>query len=296
MDAVLACLARSDGSEAISDLLFANLWLFRRVHDYRLHAGPRPCISGKTYDGTCHLIPLFDLCGEAQPQLAALLREHGAECFYPVSGRTVAELDPTQWCSHVSRDDADYLFPAENFLLYRGSALNKKRNLAKQLRKNFSLSHQVYQQIHRTAALQVLRQWLADKLKSAGDADELACAEALSHAEQLGLKGFVHTANGEAAGFVLAQQLQPGVMVVRFAKGLDRFKGIYQHMFQHFCQHAEAELGEPVQWLNFEQDMGLANFRRTKLSYRPAALLPKYRVSPRQTGMNTKFKEQEAET
>jgi hypothetical protein len=37
-----------------------------------------------------------------------------------------------------------------------------------------------------------------------------------------------------------------------------------------------------VDWLNFEQDMGLANFRRTKLSYRPVALLSKFRVRLRE--------------
>jgi len=57
---------------------------------------------------------------------------------------------------------------------------------------------------------------------------------------------------------------------MRFAKGLDAFKGLYQHMFQHYCQAMPQ-----VAWLNFEQDLGLANFRRTKLSYKPAALLSK---------------------
>ena len=87
------------------------------------------------------------------------------------------------------------------------------------------------------------------------------------------MQGFLHRADGEPAGFVLAQPIQPGVWVMRFAKGLNRFKGIYQHMFQHFC------LGVPeVEWLNFEQDMGLASFRQTKLSYQPSALIPKFRV------------------
>jgi hypothetical protein len=47
-------------------------------------------------------------------------------------------------------------------------------------------------------------------------------------------------------------------------------------MFQH---HARSDPG--VRWLNFEQDLGLANFRQTKLSYQPAALLDKHRVNLR---------------
>jgi hypothetical protein len=72
---------------------------------------------------------------------------------------------------------------------------------------------------------------------------------------------------------VLVPPIQPGVWVIRFAKGLNRFNGIYQHMFQHFCT-AMPE----VQWHNFEQDLGLANLKRTKLSYQPSALLPKFRA------------------
>jgi len=78
-----------------------------------------------------------------------------------------------------------------------------------------------------------------------------------------------------AAGFLLAEELQAGVWVVRFAKGRVRFKGIAQYMFHHFAQAAP----RPAHWLNFEQDLGLANFRRTKLSYQPSVLLAKWRVS-----------------
>ena len=62
-------------------------------------------------------------------------------------------------------------------------------------------------------------------------------------------------------------------MVMRFSKGLDACKGLYQHMFQQFCRARPGLL-----WLNFQQDLGLANFRQTKLSYQPVALLEKFRA------------------
>ena len=65
---------------------------------------------------------------------------------------------------------------------------------------------------------------------------------------------------------------------MRFAKGLDSHAGIYPHMFQHFCQQFEARFGRPVRWLNFEQDMGIAGFRRSKRSYAPAAMVQKFRA------------------
>ncbi|EHP40884.1 hypothetical protein OR16_23403 [Cupriavidus basilensis OR16] len=88
------------------------------------------------------------------------------------------------------------------------------------------------------------------------------------------MEGFLYEVAGQPVGFVLAQEIRPAVFAMRFAKGLAAYKGIYQYMFHHFC----AAFPRPVAWLNFEQDMGLDNFRQTKLSYAPSALLPKFRV------------------
>jgi hypothetical protein len=68
------------------------------------------------------------------------------------------------------------------------------------------------------------------------------------------------------------------VDVIRFAKGLRRFQGVPQALFQHYARHRAATAQPPLKWLNFEQDLGLPNFRRTKMSYAPAALLDKHRA------------------
>lgn len=260
--------------QALSDLSFANLYLFRQVHDYRYRPGPWPCLSGRSYDGAAHLLPLFDLRRAPVSALRELL--HGAACFFPLSATQVQGLDPAVFEWSASRDDADYLYPAGQFRHYRGTALNKKRNLVSQLHAAHALSAQPYDASCAAAARTVLADWMAAKGKAPGQADEVACLQALELAQALGLQGFLYRADGEAAGFVLAQPLAPGVWAVRFAKGLARLKGIYQHMFQHLC------LARPdVQWLNFEQDLGIASLRKTKLSYQPALLLAKYRVSLR---------------
>jgi uncharacterized protein len=271
IDALLSALAAGQGEQALSDPLFSNLYLFRHAHDYRYRPGPLACIAGRTYDGASHLLPLFPLHDAPVEALRELLRGH--DCFYPLGESQVAALDPASFEWTSSRDDADYLYPADHFRHYRGTALNKKRNLVKQLLAAHTVTAEPCAVANIDAALAVLAAWMLAKGKAAGEADEVACAEALRQAPRLGLQGFLHRADGEPAGFVLAQPLQPGVWVMRFAKGLNRFKGIYQHMFQHFCGAMPQ-----VQWLNFEQDMGLAGFRKTKLSYQPSALIPKFRV------------------
>ena len=271
IDAALSALSSGHGERALSDPAFSNLYLFRHVHDYRFVPGSFACITGRTYDGARHVLPLFELQRAPVQAIRELLRGH--DFFYPLAQSQIDALDPAvfEWTS--SRDDADYLYPATHFRHYRGTALNKKRNLVKQLLSAHAVTAEPYATDRIGDALPLLAGWMKAKGKAAGEADEVACTEALQLAPRLGLQGFLHRVDGEPAGFVLAQRIQPGVWVIRFAKGLNRFKGIYQHMFQHFC-----EVMPEVQWLNFEQDMGLANFRRTKLSYQPSALIPKFRV------------------
>lgn len=272
IEPVLARLVRGMGERCLSDHAYSNLYLFRHVHDYCYLPGSHPCVSGLTYDGVRHLLPLFHLRDVPVPELRALLG--GFDCFYPLPRREVESLDPRVFVCSESRNDADYLYAGANFRDYRGAALGKKRNLMKQLLAAHKLRSRPYAPDLRDDALALLDGWMRDKRKDKGEADHVACSEALQHAQEFRFEGFVHYADSRPAGFLLAQEIQPAVFVVRFAKGLRAFKGIYQYMFHHFCARFE----RPVEWLNFEQDMGLANFRRSKLSYQPVSLLSKFRV------------------
>ena len=263
------------GEHALADVSADNLYLFREAHDYRFSAGDWPVVVGHTYDGTPHALPLFDLRAAPTEVLAHLLRQHG--CLYPLSA-----LQQQQWTkAHPGlqvdwtsvRDDADYVYAGPTFQTYAGR--HAKRNLVKQLLSNHSVVARPYSLACLGEALTVLQTWMADKRKQAGEADEGPCREALQRAPAWGWQGLMFWADGQPAGFILAEALQAGVWVMRFAKASTAFKGLPQYMFQSFCQDPAAR---QVDWLNFEQDLGLARFRQTKMSYRPTHLLTKYRA------------------
>lgn len=274
IDRLLAPLRAGLGRDCLSDLAFSNLYLFRHAHAYRYLPGPFPCVAGVTYDGVRHLLPLFDLARAPADAVAALLGD--GDCFFPIAAGTAARLDSRVYLSVQCEADADYLYPAENFRAYRGQLLRKKRGLMAQLLQSAPVQAQPLTPACLPDALDVLARWMRDKGKTPGEADELACREALMLADRFCLDGTVYYADREAIGFLLAQRMADGTAVMRFAKGVDARKGIYQYMFHHYCMQAAG-----LEWLNFEQDMGLPNFRRTKRSYQPAAMLAKHRVSLR---------------
>jgi hypothetical protein len=274
IDALLARLRAGSGDACLSDFAFSNLYLFRRAHAYRYLPGRYPCVAGLTYDGVRHLFPLFDLAAAPLPALRERLE--GYDCFFPVAERAAQRLSPEQFMLAASPDDADYLYPAENFRSYRGELLRKKRQLMQQLLDSAEVRAYPLTPARIEDASAVHACWLRDKGKAQGEADDAACRDALQLFERFGLDGMVYYARGEAIGFLLAQRLAPSLAVMRFAKGVDAYKGIYQYMFHQYC------VARPdIAWINFEQDLGLSNFRQTKRSYQPAAMLAKYRVRMR---------------
>lgn len=279
IDAALARLRAGRGERCLSELAFSNLYLFRAVHQHRHVPGPWPGVAGVGYDGARYFLPLFDVAGAPQAVLHRLLAEHGH--LYPLDEGQATALAAQGLVTTASRDDADYLYPASQLAGYAGRALAKKRNQVRQLLAMCTPMALPYGQALEGAARQVLARWMVQKGKAGGAADEAACLEALALAGRLALAGFAHFDGGRPIGFVLGQWLEPGVVAIRFAKGLDAYPGIYPFMFQHFCLECERHFGREVRWLNFEQDMGNAGMRRSKMSFAPAALLPKWRASLR---------------
>jgi hypothetical protein len=275
IDAYLLPLRARLGSHALSDHAFSNLYLFRAAHAYQYLPGPYPCVAGLTYDGMKHLLPLFDLRQAPLAELERLLAEH--DFFYPVDAATAEALDPARFLLSASRDDADYLYPAENFRRYEGALLRKKRSLMRQLLAVHTIEAFSLDAARLDDAKRILHGWMSDKAKSAGEADEESCLDALHLWKRFGMESRIFYADGNPAGFILTQRLAENCAVVRFAKGSDTYRGIYQYMFHQYAVENAAWL----QWINFEQDLGLENFRQTKKSYQPSELLAKYRVALR---------------
>ena len=246
------------------------------MRGWRYHAGPLPHIAGRSYDGAPQLLPLFDLTEADSATLRAMQGEHGWFC--PVADVVLDRLDRTRFVSRAERADADYLYDAAAFRDYAGAGLGAKRAAVERLLARHALQVVDLDPGGAAAALEVLQGWCDDKGLDPDGADAPACREALSLVGGRGptaaLSGHLHFADGEPAGFVLFEELNPGVQVVRFSKALRRFDGIFPAMYRHLAR-SEAVA---ARWLNFEQDLGRPNFRRSKLSFRPARLLPKHRV------------------
>jgi hypothetical protein len=270
-------LSLADGPELrarlrgpFSETSFANLYLFRRVHNYRVIEGPLPHVEGRTYDGTRHLLPLFDPVTASPEALRRLLR--GGRVLYPVSEETTLALAAQGFVAAWNDADSDYFYNAEAMSELEGA--RAKRSQARKFEREWNPEVRDVEGSTLADAQCVLDRWQADVDKPWAQTDYEACAEALGLRDQLGMFGLVTYAKGEPAGLVLTSEAADGTVVVHFAKGGRAFDGVFPYMFRELARRVKSS----SRCLNFEQDLGNPGFRQSKRAFAPAAWLRKYRV------------------
>lgn len=246
---------------------FANLYLFREVHRYRFVDGPRPYITGYTYDGRLHGL----LLTPADANDAHALLRH-VDCLYPVQADDVRKLGGGFFVSS-NANDSDYIYSAAHLAALDGRILKPKRQQAAAYRRRYTPELQLGAPGFAAPAAELLDRWQAEVEKAPALTDYAQCAEAIALAVELGLETALLSANGEPHGFLLASRLADGSIAVHFAKARRDIVGSYPTLFSTYAACCGVET------LNFEQDLGIAGFRQAKRALDPRASLVKFRVS-----------------
>lgn len=259
----------------ISELTFANLFLFRTVHAYRLtRLRDAVVVLGRGYDGSSYFLPpLSGSFGAAAMDLiGAGLILYGAddtfvERFLQDKG---VEIIP-------DRDNFDYLHVKEEMAQLSGKEYHKKKNRVNYFLVRHRYQAELYESKHLEGALALLEEWGRVRLAmgpSSIRGEMEGAAEALRLHKELGLSGIVLLVEGVLKGFALGERLNRDTVVCHFEKGDLFLEGLYQLLDREFSRM----LFTDCRYLNREQDLGELSLRQAKLSYRPFELVKKYRV------------------
>jgi hypothetical protein len=135
----------------------------------------------------------------------------------------------------------------------------------------------VIEEAYKPDLLKILNAWQEELGLAKEETDYFPCVEAIEKKEDLGLCGIIYYVDEEPAGFILSEPLSEDTLALHFAKGMRKYKGLYQYMYNSFAKI----LSPKYEHLNFEQDLGLVALKAAKSSYIPDMLLKKYRVGIR---------------
>lgn len=256
----------------LSEYSFPNLYLFRARHEYEVVPGPDAFVRGVTYDGRRFLMPTADARTMDRQVLHDAMA--GADFLFPIPEEWLGYFTPDIYDISFHEGDADYVYTVEKMSTYAGRRLHKKRNLLKQFVERYRHEALPLTGDRIEHARAVLEEWKGESAVSPELTDYASCREALDRSEELKLCGGIVYADGEAAGFVLGEELNEETYVLHFAKARTKFKGVYQYLFNSFAKVLPAK----YRFLNLEQDLDQENLRVFKSSYRPERLLRKARV------------------
>lgn len=260
----------------VSELTFANLYLFRKAHDYRLtRLGDAVLALARGYDGSSYFLPPFggDIAAAARTLLDQGLTLYGADDQFLSRYLQSSGLEVIP-----DRDNFDYLHLKQEMAELSGKEYHKKKNRVNYFQLRHRHQVELFNEAHLSGALELLEQWRRVRAEF-GDESSLGkevegATEALRLREALGLSGVVVLVEGAVKGFALGERLNRETAVCHFEKGDLFLEGLYQLLDREFSRLLFPE----CRYLNREQDLGEPALRQAKLSYHPAELVAKYRV------------------
>lgn len=256
-----------------SEYSFANIYLFRKKHDYQfVECDQIPCVRGKFKTEAYYVIPSVP---PNRLKLTSLCGNEGKDyCIFPIPDIWLEEYRKMEMTLTTCRADTDYLFHISKLQSLAGRELSSRRNLLHQLERKFKLETREITESEVELVLDLIEKWQMQMNKAREKTDYFSCREAVEYRDRLELFGRIAFANGEPFGFTLGELLSPKTALLHFAKSLHHFKGATPFLYQDFANH----LPSSVEWINLEQDLGISSLRQAKKAYDPDLLLTKWKA------------------
>lgn len=258
-----------DLPDGISEFTFANLYLFRDSHQYRVArlSSGLIILLGRDRQQPFFMLP-FGL--PDRQVLQNLFAVH--ETMKCVSSSQKPLLETMGFRVEEDRDNFDYLYHRANLSELAGRKFHKKRNLIKAFINNYAYEGKPLLEEYLPHALAVLEEWKAGR---DNPGDYSAAREALEKSEELQLCGGIYYVEDRPVAYSLGEELACGTsFAIHFEKAVDGYKGIWQFVNQAFA----SIITEHYTYINREQDLGDDGLRQAKLSYKPSGFIKKYRA------------------
>jgi len=250
----------------LSEYSFANAFLFRREHAYRVkEVDGLVFVTGCARDGTSIVLPTVAPSSANKATFQKVMEE---ATLFPVPDQWLP-LFPDDYARSFLPSESDYCYLSQKMRTLAGRHLASRRNLMHQFQRHEEVEVTPFQPQDAAA---LLVGW--ERMHPQGG-DVENTLEAITYFERLQLEGISLYVKGKLAGFLLGEPGGDRSFIYHFAKGNPAFKGIYPALYVTMA----LRLPSTIQWINLEQDLGLPGLKQAKMAYEPDRLANKWRIS-----------------
>lgn len=180
-----------------------------------------------------------------------------------------------------NRAEYEYIYLSEKLITLRGKKLQSKRNHINRFKSdNPDWKYGcITSRKDIESCLIMLDEWekdAAERIDISQYDEYVATRKMLENFENLELKGGLIKVNEKVIAFALGEPLTTDTFVIHSEKAFASVHGAYAMINQQFAEHEMCD----YKYVNREEDLGLENLRKAKLSYYPDILLEQGTVLP----------------
>jgi len=176
---------------------------------------------------------------------------------------------------YESRNEFDYIYNSLDLINLSGKKYHSKRNHISAFSKQFNWRYEDITSNNIALVKECAKIWYSqntdrmdDELKTEMQGVNLM----LDNMEYLEIKGGAIIIDDKVVAFTLGSKINSQIYNIHAEKALSGYDGAYTVINREFA----AKNLSGYKYINREDDLGLEGLRRSKLSYKPAILLPKY--------------------
>lgn len=261
-----------------SESSFTSLYLWRNMYNYR-YAVFNDCLviflndrEGKP--GMYFPYGKGDRISAAKRACEEMKKMGGKMQFYSVTEDVLEYITKnTDEYRVVGKEFcSDYVYLSEKLATLSGKALHSKKNHFNRFLKKYNWEYERIKATDCEEIISAYKSWGTDFDKYLS-AEFDALPEIIRNTESFGVGGMIRI-DGVIKAFTIGEKLPNGTAVVPVEKADKSVDGAYTAINKMFVQN---ELSDCV-YINREDDCGLENLKKAKLSYKPAFMVDKYRI------------------
>ena len=278
-----------------SGLSFSALYMWRDINRFSYEIiGDYMCISGVSHleleDGIIlpFMFPPLTRTGEYDKnslrETIYKAKKHFEKAGQPFSLRLVPfhlmeiikEACP-EMCFRDDRPNYDYIYSTQELIELKGRAFHGKKNHLNYFKRTYDYEYVELTSDMSEDAMEFISEFNKRKEVPAHEMamlkmEEEAMDDVLRNIEKVGYSAGAILIDGKIEAIAIGGKLGKNTITEHVEKANVNYRGLYQAINNEFCKNVAAK----AKYINREEDMGIPNLRKAKLSYNPVKLLEKY--------------------
>ena len=177
----------------------------------------------------------------------------------------------------LDRDGMDYVYLRQELAELKGKKYQPKRNHISYFKNNQNWTYERIDKSNISECIEMSRKWLEGFPGDYEYIEDLQgefkiIQKAFESYEELGFTGGLIRTDGKVIAYTMGEEMSSDMFCIHFEKAFSNIRGAYPMINQQFVLN---ELSSYT-YVDREDDLGIENMRKAKLSYYPFSLPEKY--------------------